>query len=397
VDLRFSDDEEAFRAEARGWLEAELSGRFAALRGRGGPGDEHACVEKRRAWERALGAAGYIALGWPRAHGGREASAAEQLIFHEEYARARAPGRLGHIGAELVAPTLLACGSDEQRRRFLPRIATGDELWCQGYSEPDAGSDLASLRTRAVRDGDGWVVTGQKIWTSHAQIADWCLLLARTGAQPRHRGLSCLLVSMRQPGVTVRPIVQLTGTSEFSAVFFDGARADAAHVVGAVDDGWRVAMATLAVERGVSTLGQLIGFENELAAVIARARDNGAARDPILRQRLIDAWMGLKCLRLNALRALFHSGHSGHSGHGGDDGDAAAAIHKLAWSTWHQALGELAMDVLGADGELVDEGNAALQRLFLFSRADTIYAGTSEIQRDLIARRVLGLPAEPRS
>jgi alkylation response protein AidB-like acyl-CoA dehydrogenase len=245
MDLQFSAAEEAFRATVRAWLDDQLAGEHRHVRGAGGPGREHEHVDGRLAWERALGAAGWIGLGWPRPHG-RGASLLEQVIFHEEYARARAPGRIGHIGEQLLGATVAALGTDAQRRRFLPAIARGEELWCQGYSEPNAGSDLAGVQTRAERAGGSWRIHGQKIWTSHAQIADWCFVVCRTDpAAPRHRGLSYLLVPMRQGGVTVRPIRQMTGTSEFCEVFFDGAETPLDHVVGEVGDGWRVSVVAL--------------------------------------------------------------------------------------------------------------------------------------------------------
>jgi alkylation response protein AidB-like acyl-CoA dehydrogenase len=392
MDLRFSESEEAFRATVRAWLHERLEGEFRHLRGTGGPGHEHEHVEGRMAWERTLGAAGWVGLGWPREVGGRGASVLEQVIFHEEYARARGPGRVGHIGENLLAPTLIACGSDEQKKRFLPPIARGDELWCQGYSEPNAGSDLAGVQTRGELVGGQWRITGQKIWTSGAHVSDWCFVLCRTDPKAqRHAGLSYLLVPMRQPGITVRPIRQLTGTSEFCEVFFDGARTPADHVVGGVGEGWRVAMATLSFERGVSTLGQQIGFAAELDAIVAAARANGAASDPVIRQRIADAWIGLRILRWNALRVLTH----GSRGELPREG----LMTKLSWATWHRSLGELAMDVLGPEGEIglsPDEGSpyqlTPLQEMFLFGRADTIYAGSNEIQKNIIATRALGLP-----
>jgi len=271
MDLRPGADGEALRTEIREFLDDGLSGRFSVLRGRGGPGDEQSLVTERHEWERHLGRHGWTAVGWPGAHGGRGLSLSDQVIVHEEYARARGPGRLGHIGETLVGPTLIEFGSPSQQARHLPTIASAEELWCQGYSEPDAGSDLANLATTAHLDGDEWVVTGQKVWTSLAHLADWCLLLARTdSAAPRHLGISCLLVPMRQPGVEVRPIVQMTGGSEFNEVFFDGARTDSANVVGEVGGGWKVAMGTLAYERGASTLGQVLSFQNELAETGSR-------------------------------------------------------------------------------------------------------------------------------
>jgi alkylation response protein AidB-like acyl-CoA dehydrogenase len=392
VHLRFTKEEEAFRREVAAWLAAHLSGEFAPLRGRGGSGDAHGMVEERRAWERVLGEAGWTCLGWPVEYGGRGASLTQQVIFHEEYARAGGPGRLGHIGEGLLGPTLIAFGSDEQKRRFLPPIAKGEEIWCQGYSEPNAGSDLANVQTRARLEGGTWVIEGQKVWTSWAQWADWCFLLCRVDpSSRRHHGLAYLLVPMQQPGVDIRPIIQITGDSEFSEVFFDGARTAAENVVGSPGDGWRVAMATLAFERGASTLGQQLLFRNELAAVVEAAKANGAAKDPTIRQRLADAWIGLEIMRFNALRVLSH----------GEGGALAreGMIAKIYWASWHRALGELAMDVLGDDANRLAGSPYALtplQRLFLFTRSDTIYAGSNEIQRNLIAERALGLPREPR-
>jgi alkylation response protein AidB-like acyl-CoA dehydrogenase len=390
--LRFEDADEAFRREVQAWLAEHLAGPFEPLRGRGGPGDEHAYVEERRAWERCLGEAGWIGLGWPHELGGRGESLIRQVIWHEEYARAGGPGRLGHIGEGLLGPTVIAFGSEAQKQHFLPPILRGEEIWCQGYSEPNAGSDLANVQTRARLEGGEWVLEGQKVWTSWAQWADWCFVLCRTEpGSERHRGLSYLLVPMRQPGIEVRPIVQITGDSEFSEVFFDGARTAAEHVVGRPGEGWKVAMGTLAFERGASTLGQQLQFQNELDAILAAARENGAAADPLLRQRLAHAWMGLQIQRANALRMLSRA----------EQPELApeAMITKLFWASWHRRLGKLAMDVLGPEAEVTEGWPYALsrlQRLFLFTRADTIYAGSNQIQRNLIAERALGLPREPR-
>jgi len=313
------------------------------------------------------------------------------VIFAEEYARARAPARIGHIGVELAGPTLLAFGTEEQKRRFLPDIASGQTIWCQGYSEPNAGSDLANVRTKARLEGDAYRIDGHKIWTSMGAIADWCFVLCRTqpdSAGPK--GLSFLLVSMRQPGITVRPIRQMTGESEFCEVFFDGARALVTDRIRAEGDGWKVAMGLLGFERGISTLAQQMQFRNELTEIIRIARESGKARDPLLRQRLADAHIGLKIMRYNALRML-SGGNSGQL-------SAPAYTYKLYWSLWHRRLGELAMDVLGPRGEvgLDAERFGPLTHLFLMSRADTIYAGTNQIQRNIIAERALGLPREPR-
>ena len=388
MNLHFSASDEAFRDEVRDWLESHLIGDFAQLRGRGGPGDEHVLIDERKAWERLLADARWTCVGWPEQHGGRGLSLHREVIFHEEYARARAPGRMGHIGETLLGPTVIAFGSDEQKARILPPIRAAEALWCQGYSEPNAGSDLANVQTKAVRDGAQWVVTGQKTWTSLAHLADWCFVLCRTNSDGpgKHAGLSYLLVPMDQPGVEVRPIEQMTGTSEFSEVFFDEARASADDIVGGEGNGWQVAMGTLAFERGASTLGQQLMFRRELLEVIEVARVTGAAADPVIRQRVADLWVRLEIMRLSALRTLSSPGRQ-------------ALVNKLFWATWHRELGELAMDVLGEDAERGDAlpyDLSQLQRLFLFSRADTIYAGSNEIQRNIIGERGLGLPRGPR-
>jgi alkylation response protein AidB-like acyl-CoA dehydrogenase len=391
MDLRFSPEDEDFRRRWADWLAAELSGAFAMVRGRGGPGDEHALTGERRAWERRLGEAGWSCIGFPREYGGRDATLTQQVIYYEEYARAGGPGRLGHIGEGLLGPTLVHFGSEAQKRRFLPAIVRGEEIWCQGYSEPNAGSDLANVQTRARLEGDEWVIEGQKVWTSWAQWSDWCFVVCRSDpSSSRHHGLSYLLVPMRQPGIEIRPILQITGTSEFSEVFYNGARTAAENVVAAPGEGWKVAMGTLAFERGASTLGQQLAFANELREIIELAKRNGRARDPLIRQRIADAWIGLQLQRCNALRTL--------SG-GGSQLSREAMITKIFWATWHRSLGKLAMDVQGPEAEIAEAAPyelTPLQRLFLFSRSDTIYAGSNEIQRNLIAQRALGLPREPR-
>ncbi|UQS25900.1 acyl-CoA dehydrogenase family protein [Amycolatopsis thermalba] len=374
-----------FRREVADWLADNLTGEFARLRGLGGPGREHEAFELRLAWERHLAAAGWTCVGWPAEFGGRGLSLEEQVAFHEEYAASGAPARVNHIGEQLLGPTLIAFGTPEQQSRFLPKIVAVEELWCQGYSEPGAGSDLAAVSTSAeLRDGQ-WVINGQKIWTSLAHVADWCFVLARTerGSQ-RHRGLSYLLVPLEQDGVTVRPIQQLTGTSEFNEVFFDDARTPASMVVGEPGEGWRIAMATLGFERGVSTLGQQIGFRRELDGIEAAAKRLGTWDDPLLRADLERARMGLRVLRAHALRTL------------GQAAGPEVAVGKLMWAQWHRRLGELAVRARGARS-LVAEGELdEWQRLFLFTRADTIYGGSDEIERNIIAERVLGLPKEAR-
>jgi alkylation response protein AidB-like acyl-CoA dehydrogenase len=380
----------AFRAEVRDWLETALAGEFRELRGVGGPGREHEAWDERREWNRYLAGAGWTCLGWPVEWGGRDATTSQQVIFHEEYARADAPHKVNHFGEELLGPTLIAFGTEEQKQRFLPSIVAVDELWCQGYSEPGAGSDLASVTTSAELVDGEWSVTGQKVWTSMAHLADWCFVVARTEpGSSRHRGLSYLLVPMRQPGVTVRPIVQITGTAEFNEVFFDAARTEASMVVGEVGDGWRVAMGTLGFERGVATLGQQVGFRRELEAVVQLAKQTGAFDDPVVRERLTRSWLDLEVMRAYAQRTLA-SVTSGTPG-------TEASVAKLLWANWHRRLGELAMEVLGARSLVTPPGDLdQWQRLYLFSRADTIYGGSNEVQRNIIAERTLGLPREAR-
>ncbi len=381
---------ERFRREVSTWLADNLVGEFAALRGAGGPGREHEAFDLRVAWEQHLADAGWTCVGWPREFGGRGLGIEEQVVFHEEYAASGAPARVNHLGEQLLGPTLIAFGTPAQQNRFLPPIRAVEELWCQGYSEPGAGSDLAAVSTTATRDGSdqdgGWLVTGQKVWTSLAHVADWCFVLARSEVgSVRHHGLSYLLVPLRQDGVTVRPIRQLTGTSEFNEVFFDGARAE--HVVGEPGDGWRVALATLGFERGVSTLGQQIEFRRELDGIVAEARRTGTYDDPVLRTDLARARVGLHVLRAHALRTL-----------GGPAGPEVA-VGKLLWAQWHRGLGELAMRARGARSLVAAGAPYELdewQRLYLFSRADTIYGGSDEIERNIIAERVLGLPREAR-
>lgn len=390
--LGFTESQEAFRSEIAAWLEAQLSGPFADIRG---VSSQTAEAERRLEWEQALGRAGLSAIGWPEEYGGRNADLAQQVIFAEEYARAKAPGRLGHMGVELAGPTILHFGNDEQRARFLPKMASGEEMWCQGYSEPGAGSDLSNVRTRAsLEDGPNgkqWVIEGQKIWTSLAQFADWCFVICRTepGSQGRE-GLSYLLVPMDQPGIEIRPIRQMTGESDFNEVFFDGAITAEANVVGEPGQGWQVAMGTLAFERGVSTLAQQMNFRNELAEIIELANANGQAKNPQIRQKIAKAWRGLQTMRASALRMLS----------GADSGALSGPqfTYKIFWASWHRELGELAMEVMGPAGEVVkgDYELSDLTRMYLFSRADTIYAGTNQIQRNVIAERALQMPKEPR-
>ena len=392
--LTFTREDELFRDEVATWLDAHLRGDFAAIRYRGGPGDEHHFVDERKAWERQLADGRWTCIGWPEAWGGRAASIEQQVIFHEEYARAGGPGRMGHIGDTLTGPTLLAFGTEAQKEKYLPGIRAGREFWSQGYSEPGAGSDLAAIRTRADLDEatGQWRINGQKVWTSLAHESDFVFVLARVDKDSqRHHGLGFFLVALDQPGVTIRPINQLTGTAEFNEVYFDDAVCGTDDMVGAPGDGWKVAMGLLGFERGVSTLGQQMLFQTELDEIIRIARDNGAAKNPEIRQRIAEAHIGLRTMRYNSMRMLS----------GGEDGSLSreAMIYKLYWSSWHRNLGKLAMDVLGPEAELLEAAPYELNRLqslFLFTRADTIYGGTNQIQRNIIAERALGMPKEPR-
>lgn len=392
MNLHESTEEREFRRTVQAWMSEHLRGEFAPLRDCLGPGEPGFDAALAKRWEQVLAAAGWVGIGWPQAAGGAGLPLDRQIVFHEEYVRGGGPGRLGHIGEHLLAPTLIEHGTPAQQARFLPGIRAGTEYWAQGYSEPGAGSDLANVRTRAWRDeaSGEWVLHGQKVWTSWAQESDWIFVLARSeeGSQ-RHHGLTLLLVPLQQPGIAIRPIQQMTGSAEFNEVFFDGARTEGSLHLGAVGQGWKVAMALLGYERGVSTLGQQAQFRRELGLVIATARANGAARDPLLRQRIAQSALDLATLRFHALRVL---------GSGAGTMPPEAWTAKYAWSNWRRDLGRLAMDVLGVAGDIIgdDADRARLQQLWLGSRADTIYAGTNEIQLNLIAERALGMPREPR-
>jgi alkylation response protein AidB-like acyl-CoA dehydrogenase len=387
--LGFSPAEEDFRAECADWLQGQMAGEFSDIKG---ITKLTASPERRKEWEQQLAAHKWSCIGWPTEWGGRAASLAEQVIFAEEYARAGVPGRVNHIGIELAGPTLLTFGTPEQQQRFLPGIAAGTTIFCQGYSEPNAGSDLASVRTKGRLEGDEWIVNGQKIWTSLAHISDWIFVVTRTEEGSKGpKGLTFLMMEIDQPGVDIRPIKQMNGDAEFNETFFTDARCPADSLIGAVGGGWQIAMGLLAFERGVSTLGQQMAFRNELDDLIAAAKANGAAKGPLIRQRIAKAEIGLRLMRYGALRMLSNSDLSKI--------DGAALTYKIQWATWRRNLGELAMDVLGQMGEVTDNPDYewdTLPNLFLYSRADTIYGGTNQIQRNLIAERGLGMPREPR-
>ncbi|MFJ3777331.1 acyl-CoA dehydrogenase family protein [Streptomyces sp. NPDC090075] len=391
MEMDFGPAVRDFRDELRDWLADHLVGEFAAHRGVGGPVDG-AAWEVRLAWDRELSAGNWLGVGWPREYGGRGLGLLEEIVFEYEYARADAPYRATGNALDLLGPMLLQAGTEDQKKRFLPPILAVEELWGQGFSEPGAGSDLASVRTRAERDGEEWVVDGQKVWTSFGVHADWLYVLTRTDPDSRrHKGLSVLLVPADQPGVEIRPIRNLAGQEEFAEVFLSGARTGADMVVGEVGQGWRTAMATLGIERGATLLPQQLAFEREAEALIGLARERGALDDPMLRRRIVDAWISVRIMRTTNLRTVAELVAGRTPG-------AQATTAKLYASTRHQELGHLAMELAGPAGQIVgaDYGLDARQRSFLLSLAETIYGGSSEIQRNIIGEQVLGLPKEPR-
>lgn len=390
MDFAWSPADEAFRREVRAWLAANVPARPERV-----PHDEASLAEEvafLRAWQRRLWEAGYVGLTWPRAYGGRGAPATQQAILNEELARARAPQLIGRVGINNAGPTLIAHGTDWQKRRFLPPILSGEELWCQLFSEPGAGSDLAAVRTRAEPDGDGLRVFGQKVWTSWAQFSRWAILLARTHpTASRHRGLGFLLLDMQQPGVTVRPLRQLTGSTEFSEVFLDGARVPREHVVGDLHGGWEIAMSTLAHERGTGfAFKEQVLQRIALEEVVALARTTGRGTDPVVRQALAARWIEVEILRLFNCRTLTRLER-------GEEPGAESSVVKLFWAELTARLHELGLALEGPYGQLVAGSPRAVddgrwQQAFLWSRVGAIAGGTSEIQRNVIAQRLLGLP-----
>lgn len=391
MDLDLPESLRAFRDEVRTWLAEHLVGTFADHRGVGFSWDD-AAWDVRLEWDRELAAGGWLCIGWPSEYGGRDATVDEQLVFQLEYSRADAPYRAGVQGQDLLGPTLLAFGTDEQKTRFLPKIAGAEELWGQGFSEPGAGSDLASLRTRAVRDGDEWVIDGQKIWSSLGVHADWFYVLCRTDpSAQRHRGISLLLIRADQPGTEVRPIRNILGGSDFCEVFFTGARTPADMVVGGVNQGWRVAMGALGTERGTTLLAEHLRIQHEVDTMIDAARGH-AHTSAVMRADLATAWGDARIMEWNGRRLM-----SAIKGRGGEP-DVAASVSKVFASTVHQRMGELGMRAEGSASELVgsDYQLDRLQRAMLASRAESIYGGTTQIQLNLLAERTLGLPREPR-
>ena len=407
----YPPEAEAFRSEIRSWLVEHLpDGWF----GPDGERDESFELDDREAfneqWTKQLFEGGWICATWPSEYGGKGLTTMQGVVLNEEFERAGAPMRGDFFGDTLVGPTILQWGSEEQKQEFLPGILSGQIRWCQGFSEPGSGSDLAALGCKAELDGDEWVINGQKVWTTQAQHADYCFLLCRTDPDaPKHKGISYLLVPMDQPGVEVRPIKQVDSSDEFNEVFFTDARCPKDNVVGGVNEGWKVAMTTLGFERGTSATTSHRRFQKELEVIIDAARDNGAIDDARIRQRLAWAWSKVQIIRMNGLRGLSDVLH------GTKQARALGALNKMNWSEYHRDVMELYLDILGGDGQLLQGGGDdasvpgvgrrrgtpeypvdVMQAAFFFSRSETIWGGTAEIQRNIVGERVLGLPKEPR-
>jgi len=392
MDLKLTASEVRFRDELRAWLEAHVPSDWPAWREKS-LDDSYSYL---RVWQRKLYDGRWAAVSWPAEYGGRGATLMEQAIFWEEMARAGAPPMANSLGLGLIGPTIVAFGTPAQKLRYLPKILSAEEIWCQGFSEPDAGSDLAGLKTEARLDGSDYIVNGQKVWTSYGWLADWCELVVRTDAQaPKHKGLTVLLVNMKSPGIEVRRLRQMTGESEFSEIFFTNARVPAENVLGQVNDGWNVAVSTLMHERGSYGARLYLLFKRSIDRLIELAhtvRKNGqaAARDPLLRQKLAQCYAEVEIMRLNQLRAFSRIAATGVPGPEG-------SLQKLFWSELNQRLQQIAQEILGPDGQLLAGDPRAIDNGiwsygYLRSRGNTIEAGTSEIQRSIIGHYVLGLP-----
>jgi len=396
MDLSYTPEELAFQREVRAWLRRNVPGRQRDER----PvefGDPRR-IAAAKAWQRKVHGAGYLALAWPRDWGGQGADIMRQTIVNDEMVRARAPGLIGLLGISMVGPTLIQHGTEEQRRRYLPKILTAEEIWCQGYSEPGAGSDLASLRTRAELRGDEFVVNGQKVWTSSAQYADWMFCLVRTDPDaPRHAGISYILIDMRTPGITVRPLVQMTGDAGFNEVFLEDVRVPRANLVGQLNAGWQVANATLAHERNMlgSTTRTQQTFQKLVRLARTHRRNGGpASEDPVVRQRLADLAIRVETMRLEAYRQLTDALHGRPPG-------ISASINKLVTTELNHDIARAALDVLGSYGPLHKRDPRARDggvwpSDFMYSLGLIIGGGTSQIQKNIIAERGLGMPREAR-
>jgi alkylation response protein AidB-like acyl-CoA dehydrogenase len=375
VDLTLSPQEQAFRDELRAWLEENHPGDE--------PSGDEAGFEFRRDWQRKLAEAGYAGLSWPEEYGGRGATLIEQAIFNEEIVRAKAPQMANVLGLAMGGPVVIAHGTEEQRKRYLKPILTAEEIWCQGFSEPESGSDLASLKTKAVKSNGEWVVTGQKVWTTFAHEAKWCMLVARTDQDaPKHKGLTYFLMDMEQDAVQVRPLRQITGEAEFNEIFMEEARIPDENVVGGEGNGWTVAITTLMHERVGIGLGSAVQLKIVLGELMDDIRERGLDEDPVIRQRVAQIYIEAECIRLNASRGLTRTMKTGIPGPEG-------SLTKWQWSDANQALTELAMDVRGPEAPLVDEN---WSYRFLRARANSIEGGTTEILKNIVAERVLGLP-----
>ncbi len=389
MDLKPTPEEQQFRDELRAWLQANVPAPWDGDDST--PDGRKAHFEYLRAWQRKVYEAGWAGISWPKEYGGRGATVIEQAIFQEEMARAEAPSLVNGLGLAIIGPTIIAVGTEAQKQRFVSKILSAEEIWCQGFSEPNAGSDVASLGTKAVRDGDDFVINGQKIWTSIAHFSDYCLLLVRTDPEAaKHKGITALLVDMHSPGVEVRPLRQMTGESDFNEVFFSNVRVPVANVLGEINKGWHTAIATLMNERANLGAGTYIVFKRNLDALIAQSRHtvNGsrvASKDPITRQKLAQAYLELEIFRLNANRALSKMSKNKVPGPEG-------SILKIYWSEMNQRLHQTAMEVLGPLAQLQEYDDNRWGYNYLRSRANTIEAGTSEILRNIVAERVLGLP-----
>ncbi|MBG6119998.1 MULTISPECIES: acyl-CoA dehydrogenase family protein [unclassified Sphingobium] len=392
MDFAFTPEQTAFRMELRAWLRDNLPAGWGGTFQ--GPEDPHENAEFRRAWDRKIYEAGYNAVHWPKEYGGRELSIFHTLIVSEELGRVAAPEPFNTAGTETAGPLLMGAGTDAQKARFLPRIAAVEDIWCQGFTEPEAGSDLSSLKTRAVRDGDAWVIEGRKIWTSHAREADWCVLLARTDPDARTSGaLTVFAVPMHTPGIEVRPLRQITGRADFNEILFDNARIPADSPIGAVNDGWRVANQSVARERTLIRLYRQARFQNEFEHVFraAMTRRRGAgvvADDADFQQQAAEIFAMLRIFRIQNLRLLSRL-------EAGETVGAEASFLRLLWTEARQKIGQLGLDVLGEDAVLNDGetcGEGRFQDVYFSSRADTIVAGTAQIQRNIVAERILGLP-----
>jgi alkylation response protein AidB-like acyl-CoA dehydrogenase len=390
MDLTLSPSEEQFRDEVRVWLEGNHPGPEPEGEGL------DAVVTFRRDWQRKLHDAGWAGISWPEEFGGRGATLIEQAIFSQEMARADAPPPANILGLAMGGPVVIAHGTDEQKKRYLEPILSGEEIWCQGFSEPESGSDLASLKTKAVKDGDEWVVTGQKVWTTFAQYAKWCMLVARTDSDaPKHQGLTYFLLDMEQEGVQVRPLVQITGEGEFNELFFEEARIPDENVIGGVGNGWAVAITTLMNERAGLAFASVVGIQKalrNLAELASQTRSNGgtAAEDAYFRQRIAQLYIEAETMRLNAYRGLTKTMETGTPGPEG-------SLGKWQWADINQSIAELALEIEGPYAAL-DRGaehaiaGGAWQYLYLRSRANSIEGGTTDILKNIIAERVLGLP-----